>query len=148
MFRLDRRRSPDDPRTWELETHAMVTRLLSGDSLFGLALPEPGGEVVRFASRWQAGRAVVLWIAERTTKRRGSPGAQPLSRPSKRWSTALCRHRPPGPTPSWPRGGHQEPAPDRRLSNRGNYGASKTAEPAIVVRIRHKNIKINYRIAK
>lgn len=42
----------------------MVTRILPGDSLFGLALPKPGGELLHFASQWQAGRAVVLWIAE------------------------------------------------------------------------------------
>ena len=38
----------------------MVTRILPGDTLFGLALPEPGGELMYFASQWQAGRAVVL----------------------------------------------------------------------------------------
>ena len=43
----------------------MVTRLLAGDSLFGLALPEPGGELLHVASQWRAGRAVTLWISER-----------------------------------------------------------------------------------
>ncbi len=54
----------------------MVTRIHPGDSLFGLALPEPGGELLHFASQWRAGRAVVLWIAEHRRPSGAAHGAR------------------------------------------------------------------------